>query len=166
MEAFIHNLNTMHSRAGAQDAVLLHQLRHGYLAEGRMVMRNLLLATEAGLGNGETPHFPHPDFPRQGGRQLQPRRARTTTCSGWPSARSAKAPLPELCFVWTRPSTSSIISPATPKRKSPTWAAAPRDRQRIRPDPRDLQRRGNLSLHLHQPAAHRHQGQGRHRVVL
>ena len=59
MEALIHNLNTMHSRAGAQMPFSLHQLRHGHLARrARMVMRNLLLATEAGLGNGETPIFP------------------------------------------------------------------------------------------------------------
>ncbi|RCX18432.1 ribonucleoside-triphosphate reductase class III catalytic subunit [Anaerobacterium chartisolvens] len=58
MEAFIHNLNTMHSRAGAQ--IPFSSINYGTdtSPEGRMVVKNLLLATEAGLGNGETPIFP------------------------------------------------------------------------------------------------------------
>jgi len=58
MEAFVHNLNTMHSRAGAQ--IPFSSINYGLdtSPEGRMVIRNVLLATEAGLGNGETPIFP------------------------------------------------------------------------------------------------------------
>ena len=58
MEALVHNLNTMHSRAGAQ--IPFSSLNYGTdtSPEGRMVIRNILLATEAGLGNGETPIFP------------------------------------------------------------------------------------------------------------
>ena len=58
MEALVHNLNTMNSRAGAQ--VPFSSVNYGTdtSPEGRMVMRNLLLATDAGLGNGETPIFP------------------------------------------------------------------------------------------------------------
>ena len=58
MEALIHNLNTMNSRAGAQ--VPFSSINYGMdtSPEGRMVMRNVMLATEAGLGNGETPIFP------------------------------------------------------------------------------------------------------------
>ena len=58
MEALIHNLNTMHSRAGAQ--VPFSSINYGMATseEARMVVKNLLLATEAGLGNGETPIFP------------------------------------------------------------------------------------------------------------
>jgi ribonucleoside-triphosphate reductase len=58
MEAFIHNLNTMHSRAGAQ--VPFSSINYGLdtSPEGRLVIKNILLATEAGLGNGETPIFP------------------------------------------------------------------------------------------------------------
>ncbi len=58
MEALIHNLNTMNSRAGAQ--VPFSSLNYGTdtSPEGRMLMRDLLLATEAGLGEGETPIFP------------------------------------------------------------------------------------------------------------
>ena len=58
MEALVHNLNTMHSRAGAQ--IPFSSLNYGtdVSPEGRLVIRNLLLATEAGLGNGETAIFP------------------------------------------------------------------------------------------------------------
>ena len=58
MEALVHNLNTMHSRAGAQ--IPFSSINYGLdtTPEGRMVIRNVLLATEAGLGNGETPIFP------------------------------------------------------------------------------------------------------------
>ena len=58
MEAFVHNLNTMHSRAGAQ--VPFSSINFGTCtsSEGRMVVKNYLLAVEAGLGHGETPIFP------------------------------------------------------------------------------------------------------------
>ena len=58
MEAFIHNLNTMHSRAGAQVPFSSINFGTNTTPEGRMVMRNYLLATDAGLGKGETPIFP------------------------------------------------------------------------------------------------------------
>ena len=58
MEALIHNLNTMHSRAGAQ--VPFSSINYGTdtSPEGRLVMKSVMEATEAGLGNGETPIFP------------------------------------------------------------------------------------------------------------
>lgn len=58
MEAFIHNLNTMHSRGGNQ--VVFSSINYGTDSspEGRMVIRELLAATEEGLGNGEVPVFP------------------------------------------------------------------------------------------------------------
>ena len=58
MEGLIHNLNTMHSRAGAQ--VPFSSINYGMDTrwEGRLASEQLLLATEAGLGNGETPIFP------------------------------------------------------------------------------------------------------------
>ena len=58
MEALVHNLNTMNSRAGAQ--VPFSSLNYGtdITPEGRMAIRNLLKATEAGMGDGETPIFP------------------------------------------------------------------------------------------------------------
>ncbi|MCV3385737.1 anaerobic ribonucleoside triphosphate reductase [Campylobacter lari] len=58
MEALVHNLNTMNSRAGAQ--VPFSTLNYGTDTsfEGQMVIENLLKATMKGLGNGETPIFP------------------------------------------------------------------------------------------------------------
>ncbi len=58
MEAFIHNLNTMHSRAGAQVPFSSVNFGTDISPEGRMVIKNFLLATEEGLGKGETPIFP------------------------------------------------------------------------------------------------------------
>ncbi len=58
MEAFIHNLNTMHSRAGAQVPFSSINFGTDTSSEGRMVIRNYLLALDAGLGQGETPIFP------------------------------------------------------------------------------------------------------------
>ncbi len=58
MEALIHNLNTMHSRAGAQ--VPFSSINYGTdtSPEGRLVMKSIMETTDAGLGNGETPIFP------------------------------------------------------------------------------------------------------------
>lgn len=58
MEAFVHNLNTMHSRAGAQVPFSSINFGTDTSSEGRMVMKNYMLAVEAGLGHGETPIFP------------------------------------------------------------------------------------------------------------
>ncbi|MCD7770744.1 MAG: anaerobic ribonucleoside triphosphate reductase [Oscillospiraceae bacterium] len=58
MEALIHNLNTMNSRAGAQTPFSSINYGTDTSTEGRMVIRNILLAEDAGLGNGETPIFP------------------------------------------------------------------------------------------------------------
>lgn len=58
MEALIHNLNTMNSRAGAQTPFSSINYGTDTTPEGRMVIENVLLAQEAGLGNGETPIFP------------------------------------------------------------------------------------------------------------
>ena len=72
MEALIHNLNTMNSRAGAQ--VPFSSLNYGtdVSPEGRMVVKNLLLATEAGLGNGETSIFPVQIFKVKEGVNFNP----------------------------------------------------------------------------------------------
>ena len=58
MEAFIHNLNTMHSRAGAQVPFSSINFGTDTSPEGRMVIKNILLSIEAGLGHGETAIFP------------------------------------------------------------------------------------------------------------
>lgn len=58
MEGLIHNLNTMHSRGGNQ--VVFSSINYGTDSspEGRMVIKELLLATSEGLGTGEVPVFP------------------------------------------------------------------------------------------------------------
>lgn len=58
MEGFLHNLNTMHSRAGAQVPFSSINFGTDTSAEGRLIVEQFLLATEAGLGNGETAIFP------------------------------------------------------------------------------------------------------------
>ena len=58
MEAFVHNLNTMHSRAGAQVPFSSINFGTDVSPEGRMVMKNYLLSVDAGLGKNETPIFP------------------------------------------------------------------------------------------------------------
>ena len=58
MEAFVHNLNTMHSRAGAQVPFSSINFGTDTSPEGRMVMKNYLLSVDAGLGRNETPIFP------------------------------------------------------------------------------------------------------------
>ena len=72
MEALIHNLNTMHSRAGAQ--IPFSSLNYGTdtSPEGRMVMKNILKATDKGLGNGETPIFPIQIFKVKEGINFNP----------------------------------------------------------------------------------------------
>lgn len=58
MEGFIHNLNTMHSRAGAQVPFTSINFGTDTSESGRLVSKCLLQATEDGLGHGETPIFP------------------------------------------------------------------------------------------------------------
>jgi ribonucleoside-triphosphate reductase (formate) len=57
-EAFVHNSNSMHSRGGAQTPFISINLGTDTSKEGRMITKNLLLATQKGLGGGETPIFP------------------------------------------------------------------------------------------------------------
>ncbi len=72
MEALVHNLNTMNSRAGAQ--VPFSSINYGTdtSPEGRLVIEQLLLATEAGLGRGETPIFPIQIFRVKEGLNFNP----------------------------------------------------------------------------------------------
>ncbi|MDR2163475.1 MAG: anaerobic ribonucleoside triphosphate reductase [Clostridiales Family XIII bacterium] len=58
MEALVHNLNTMHSRAGAQTPFSSINYGTDTSPEGRLVSRSVMLATEAGMGGGETAIFP------------------------------------------------------------------------------------------------------------
>ena len=72
MEGLVHNLNTMHSRAGAQ--VPFSSINYGTDTswEGRLAIEQLLLATEAGLGHGETPIFPIQIFRAKEGVNYNP----------------------------------------------------------------------------------------------
>lgn len=72
MEAFIHNLNTMHSRAGAQVPFSSINFGTDISPEGRMVVENYLLAADAGLGRGETPIFPISIFKVKEGVNFNP----------------------------------------------------------------------------------------------
>lgn len=123
MEALIHNLNTMNSRAGAQ--VPFSSINYGMdvSPEGRLVMKNVLLATEAGLGGGETPIFPIQISASRKASTSTPA-TRTTTSTASPSVRAQSA-CSRTSPSWTRRSTSSTTSPAIRRPKSPTWAAAP-----------------------------------------
>ncbi len=58
MEGLVHNLNTMHSRAGAQVPFTSLNFGTDTSPEGHLASEQFLLATEAGLGHGETPIFP------------------------------------------------------------------------------------------------------------
>lgn len=72
MEGLVHNLNTMHSRAGAQVPFSSINFGTDTSDEGRMVIKNILLAQEAGLGNGETPIFPILIFKMKSGVSYNP----------------------------------------------------------------------------------------------
>ncbi|MGO0122036.1 anaerobic ribonucleoside-triphosphate reductase [Desulfothermobacter acidiphilus] len=72
MEALVYNLNSMHSRAGAQVPFSNINLGTDTSEAGRKVTRNLLLAYEAGLGRGETPIFPNIIFRVKKGINFDP----------------------------------------------------------------------------------------------
>jgi len=72
MEGLVYNLNSMHSRAGAQVPFSSINLGSDTTEAGRTVTRNLLLAYEKGLGRGETPIFPNIIFRVKAGVNLNP----------------------------------------------------------------------------------------------
>ena len=72
MEALIYNLNSMHSRAGAQVPFSSINLGCDTSAAGRCVTKNLLLAYEKGLGRGECPIFPNIIFRVKKGVNFEP----------------------------------------------------------------------------------------------
>lgn len=71
-EAFVHNANSMHSRGGGQVPFISINYGTDTSAYGRMLTRQLLLATQRGLGNGETPIFPIQIFKVKSGVNFQP----------------------------------------------------------------------------------------------
>ena len=72
MEGFVHNLNTMHSRAGAQVPFTSINFGTDTTPAGRLVSKYLLEATENGLGKGETPIFPISIFKVKSGVNYEP----------------------------------------------------------------------------------------------
>lgn len=72
MEALVHNLNTMHSRAGAQVPFTSLNFGTDISPAGRMVTKNLLLAVKAGLGHHETAIFPITIFKVKSGVNSEP----------------------------------------------------------------------------------------------
>ena len=72
MEGFVHNLNTMHSRAGAQVPFTSINFGTDTTPAGRLVSFDLLQATENGLGKGETPIFPISIFKVKSGVNYEP----------------------------------------------------------------------------------------------
>ena len=72
MEALVYNLNSMHSRAGAQVPFSSINLGCDTTAEGRLVTKSLLEAYEKGLGHGETPIFPNVIFRLKEGVNFKP----------------------------------------------------------------------------------------------
>ena len=72
MEGFVHNLNTMHSRAGAQVPFTSINFGTDTTPAGRLVSLDLLQATENGLGKGETPIFPISIFKVKSGINYDP----------------------------------------------------------------------------------------------
>ena len=146
MEALIHNLNTMHSRAGAQTPFCSINYGMDTSPEGRMVMKNLLLATEAGLGNGETPIFPIQIFRVKEGVNYNP---------GEPNYDLFKLAMPLLarsaCSRISRfqdaPFNLQYYKRARPRPRSPTWAAARASwATSTIPTARSRHGRGNLSF--------------------
>ena len=76
MQTLIDDLNTMHSRAGAQTPFSSLNYGTDTSPEGRMVIKNMLLAEQAGLGHGETPIFPIHIFKVKEGVNFNPRRSK------------------------------------------------------------------------------------------
>jgi len=72
MEALIHNLNSMHSRAGAQVPFSSLNIGTETAEPARRVVKNLLMAYEAGLGRGENPIFPNIIFRVKEGVNFNP----------------------------------------------------------------------------------------------
>lgn len=72
MEALVFNLNSMHSRAGAQVPFTSINIGTDTTKEGRLISKMLLLAYEKGLGKGEQPLFPNIIFKVKSGINFEP----------------------------------------------------------------------------------------------
>ena len=98
MEGFIHNLNTMHSRAGAQVPFTSINFGTDTTPAGRLVSKYLLEATENGLGKGETPIFPISIFKVKEGINYNPEDPNYDLFKKSMEV-SAKRLFPNFCFI-------------------------------------------------------------------
>ena len=98
MEGFVHNLNTMHSRAGAQVPFTSINFGTDTTPAGRLVSRFLLEATENGLGKGETPIFPISIFKVKEGVNYNPEDPNYDLFKKSMEV-SAKRLFPNFCFI-------------------------------------------------------------------
>ena len=98
MEGFVHNLNTMHSRAGAQVPFTSINFGTDTTPAGRLVSMDLLRATENGLGKGETPIFPISIFKVKSGVNYEPDDPNYDLFKKSMEV-SAKRLFPNFCFV-------------------------------------------------------------------
>ena len=164
MEALVHNLNTMHSRAGAQTPFSSVNYGMDTSPEGRMVVRNMLLATEEGLGSGETPIFPVQIFRVKEGVNYNP---------GDPNYDlfklamhcSAKRLFPNFSFL-DAPFQRTVLQGHTRNRDRLHGLPHARDGQRVRPRPRGHAGPWQPVVHVHQPAAPGNPCEGRSGTVL
>ena len=123
MEALVHNLNTMHSRAGAQTPFSSVNYGMDTSPEGRMVIKNMLLATEEGLGSGETPIFPVQIFRVKEGVNYNPERSELRPVQAG-HALLGQAPVPELLLPG-RAVQRAVLQGHAGDRDRAIWAAAP-----------------------------------------
>lgn len=98
MEGFIHNLNTMHSRAGAQVPFTSINFGTDTTPSGRLVSKYLLEATMNGLGKGETPIFPISIFKVKEGVNYNPEDPNYDLFKRSMEV-SAKRLFPNFCFI-------------------------------------------------------------------
>lgn len=98
MEGFVHNLNTMHSRAGAQVPFTSINFGTDTTPSGRLVSLDLLQATENGLGKGETPIFPISIFKVKSGVNYEPNDPNYDLFKRSMEV-SAKRLFPNFCFI-------------------------------------------------------------------
>ena len=121
MEGFIHNLNTMHSRAGAQVPFTSINFGTDTSPSGRLVSKYLLEATMNGLGHGETPIFPISIFKVKEGINYNPEDPNYDYSSAaWKSRPKGSSRISPSSM---RRLTSNIISRVIIIPKLPPWAA-------------------------------------------
>ena len=157
MEALIHNLNTMHSRAGAQTPFSSINYGTDTSPRGAHGDENVLLATEAGLGNGETPIFPIHIFQVKEGVNYNP---------GEPNydlfQLAVRGDLPSGCSPTfpssTRPFNLQYYRPGHPETEIAYMGCRTRVIGNVYDPAREIANgRGNLSFTSINLPAHRHQ---------